>query len=67
MGGSMLAYEVIDRKVKEIGIPKSELARRVHIDGELLRRSLAGKRKITADEFIRICNEIGLKLEDFKA
>ena len=48
----MLAYEVIDRKVKEICIPKSELARRVHIDGELLRRSLAGKRKITGELFV---------------
>ena len=61
----MLAFQIIARRVNEIGIPKSELARRLGMSGELLRRSLLGQRKITADEFIRLCFELRLDLSDF--
>lgn len=63
----MQAYQVIAQRVKEIGITKSELARRIKMEDELLRRSLMGIRKISADEFIRLCSELGLKLSDFDA
>lgn len=41
----MEVYKIIARRVKDRGITKAELARRIDIDGELLRRSLVGKRK----------------------
>lgn len=61
----MKAYEVIAKRIRQRGITKAELARRVSIDQELLRRSLQGKRKIPADEFIRLCYELELRLSDF--
>lgn len=60
------AYQVIREKVQEVGITKAELARRVGMDDELLRRSLLGNRKITADEFVKLCGILGLNLADFK-
>lgn len=62
----MRAYQVVAQRVEEIGITKAELARRIGIDDELLRRSLAGTRKIGADEFICLCKELRLRLSDFK-
>ncbi|MGI6106042.1 MAG: helix-turn-helix domain-containing protein [Raoultibacter sp.] len=63
----MQAYKIIAARVKKIGISKAELGRRIGLDDELLRRSLAGTRKISADEFILLCNELNLELSDFNA
>ncbi|MCL1797993.1 MAG: helix-turn-helix transcriptional regulator [Eggerthellaceae bacterium] len=60
------AYQIIAQRVKERGITKAELSRRIVLDDELLRRSLAGTRKITADEFIKLCHELKLTLADFE-
>lgn len=62
----MKAFEVIEAAVQQRGIPVSELARRIGTNGELLRRSLAGDRKIAADEFLALCRELNLTLDDFK-
>lgn len=62
----MKAYEVIANKVEERGITNAELGRRVGMDSELLRRSLLGERKITADELVSICDELCLEVADFK-
>jgi hypothetical protein len=59
------AYQIIAERVEVRGITKAELARRTEIDSELLRRSLLGKRKIYADEFLRLCHELNLGLCDF--
>jgi len=61
------AYQVIAQRVRDRGITKAELGRRIGLDDELLRRSLIGMRKINADEFIRLCQELDLTLSDFKA
>lgn len=63
----MKAYEVIDAEVRKRGISIAELSRRVGIDSELLRRSLTGNRKIGADEFIALCEELQLEIADFSA
>ena len=62
----MKAYEVISSSVQRRGITNAELARRVGMDQELLRRSLSGERKIAADEFVALCEELELSLDDFK-
>lgn len=61
----MPAYRVIADRVKEIGITKIELSKRLGMNYEGLRRALVGKRKISADEFILFCSELGLSLSDF--
>jgi len=61
------AYQVIAQRVRDRGITKAELGRRIGLDDELLRRSLIGMRKINADEFIRLCQELDLTLSDFEA
>ena len=61
----MRVTEVLNKRIKERGITMSELARRVGMSDELLRRSLAGIRNIKADEFVNLCNELALDIEDF--
>lgn len=61
----MKAYEIVSRHVEKRGIPKAELGRRVDIDQELLRRSLAGERKLTADELVRLCVELEIDFSEF--
>lgn len=56
---------VLNERIKERGITVSELARRVGMSDELLRRSLAGTRNVKADEFIELCRELSLDIEDF--
>lgn len=61
----MQAYEVVSRRVERTGITVAELARRVDIDHQLLRRSLHGERVLKADELVRLSRELGLRLSDF--
>lgn len=62
----MKAYQVIEERRDERGIPCAELARRVDMQPELLRRGLTGLRNITAEEFVALCKELHLDLSDFK-
>lgn len=56
----MEPYETIAKSIIKRGITKAELARRTKINDELLRRSLIGKRKLPAPEFIALCRELDL-------
>lgn len=62
----MQAYEIVAKRVKEIGITNAELARRCDIDPELLRRSLIGERRLIADEFVALVTNLGMSLTDFR-
>ncbi len=62
-----MVIEVLNQRIKERGIPMSELARRTNLDAELLRRSLAGTRNLKADEFVFLCHELALDTRDFIA
>lgn len=62
----MQAYEVVAKKVKDVGITNAELARRCDIDQELLRRSLIGERKLVADELIALTKQLGMSLSEFE-
>lgn len=62
----MKAYEVIAKKVKDVGISNAELGRRIDMDSELVRRCLAGERKIIADEMVAFSVELGLEIDDFQ-
>lgn len=61
----MKTYEVIAKRVRDRGISIAELARRVGMKSELLRRSLIGDRKIDSDEFVLLCDELDLGISDF--
>ena len=63
----MKAYEVFADAVDKRGITYAELARRVHMNKELLRRSLKGTREIKPEEFVVLSVELGLQVADFSA
>lgn len=62
----MTTIEVLNQRISERGITNVELSRRVGMNDELLRRSLAGVRKLAADEFINLCHELKLDIADFE-
>lgn len=55
----------VSSAIKKRGITIAELARRVDMEPELLRRSLAGTRKLTGIELVNLCHELDLEIEDF--
>lgn len=61
----MKAYEVIRHRMEENGIKQVFVAEKADVPPVLFQRSLDGKRKIPADEFIRICQVLKLDLADF--
>ena len=61
----MTINEVIRERQKQRGIPVTTLSERTGIDYEALRVSLNGNRKISATEFVALCKELDLTLEDF--
>lgn len=61
----MKAYEVIAQRMDDRAINRTALARKIGMKSELLRRSVSGDRKLTADEFIVLCRELDLTLDDF--
>ena len=62
----MKANLFIKQYLEEKGIKPSFVSDRAGISPELFMRSLNGKRKIPADEFISICNVLSLNISDFK-
>lgn len=46
------------------GITIYRLSKLTGIKYELLRRIFKGKRKLTAEEFVLICNKTNIKMED---
>lgn len=62
-----MVTDILNARITERGISISELARRTHLNAELLRRSLAGTRNLRADEFVNLCHELDLDTSDFIA
>lgn len=62
----MSACEIIKDHLVKNGIKQNFVAERAGIPPELFRRSIEGKRKIPADEFVRICTVLSLDIEDFR-
>lgn len=61
----MNVIDVLNHRINERGIPVSELSRRIGMNDELLRRSLTGSRNLKATEFVGLCHELDLDIEDF--
>lgn len=62
----MGANEIIKAYIEDNGIRQSFVAKKIGMPPELLRRSLEGKRRLQADEFIAICEVLSLDLDFFK-
>lgn len=61
----LILLDVLNERINKRGISISELSRRVGMNDELLRRSLAGSRNLRAVEFVAVCHELELDIEDF--
>ena len=61
----MSACLALKRFISEHGIKINYVARKAGISPELLRRSLAGSRKLTADELLAVCSALSLELDYF--
>ena len=61
----MEAYKVIKKYIADNGIKQNYVADKAGIPETLLSRSLYGRRKLPADEFIAICSVLSLDLKDF--
>lgn len=62
----MQVHEVIKKNITDRGIKQKFVADQIGIPPELFRRSIEGKRKIPADEFVAICNVLSLQMSDFQ-
>lgn len=62
---ALVVRDVLSEKVNKWGISKSEISRRLGISSDLVARSLAGKRKIDANEFLALCEILELDFSDF--
>ena len=59
------AVQVINERIGELPINISELARMAGINYELLRRTLAGERKLSGDEFVVLCEILEIPMDRF--
>lgn len=59
--------KVIGDRIKEAGLTQVYVSKQAHMNPDLLSRTLQGDRKLKADEFVSLCQVLGLTLEDFKA
>lgn len=57
--------DVLNKRIKRNGISVTELSRRVGMRVELTRRSLIGIRNLRATEFVAMCKELDLDIDDF--
>ncbi len=62
----MTAAKAINGYMEAKGIKRSFIARQIGMPPELLGRTLDGKRKLKADEFLAICEVLSLDMEYFK-
>lgn len=61
----MSAAERIAQYIVENGVPQKQLAQRANMSETALSLSLNGKRRLLADEYIRICNALCLPCDKF--
>lgn len=63
----MKAYQIIRAHIEKKGMKQNFVAEKIGMKPDLLNKSLDGKRKLQADEFIKICNVLSLDIKDFKS
>ena len=58
--------EVIKDRINTLGLKQVAVSRQANMNPDLLSRTLQGDRKLKADEFVSLCQVLGLTLEDFR-
>lgn len=61
----MNVVKVLNERIEQEGLPVAQLAQKVNMKSELLRRSLKGTRELKAREFVAICKTLNLEVSDF--
>ena len=61
----MVVQSKVAQYLEEQGIKQSWLAQKTGLTDNMISGILNGKRKMTADEFVRICKAIGKNPNDF--
>ena len=61
----MVVQSKVAQYLEERGIKQSWLAQKTGLTDNMISGILNGKRKMTADEFVRICKAIGKNPNDF--
>ena len=61
----MVVQSKVAQYIEEQGIKQSWLAQKTGLTDNMISGILNGKRKMTADEFVRICKAIGKNPNDF--
>ncbi|GHV33523.1 hypothetical protein FACS18949_07700 [Clostridia bacterium] len=56
----------INERIRERGMKLVVVAERSNISCDLLGRTLVGKRRLKADEFVALCRVLELTLSDFR-
>ena len=62
----VLIAKLLKNRLEEKGITVYRLSKLTGIRYELLRRTLNGERKLTADELILICQKSGIVIDELK-
>lgn len=57
---------MLKQYISENGIKQNFVAEKAGISAELLRRSLDGKRRMQADEFVAVCRVLSLDFDFFR-
>lgn len=57
--------EQISRYINKKGITIAHISKNTQIKYELLRLSLNGNRRMSAEEFVKVCRCVGLEIKDF--
>lgn len=58
--------DAISARKEERGITLAELARRTGIEYDALRMAMRKERNLRAGEFVCLCRELGMTLDDFE-
>jgi len=58
--------EVINDRIRARGVTLVFVSKQANMKPDLLSKTLAGHRKMKADEFVSLCQVLDLTLEDFK-
>lgn len=61
----MTVISVLKGEVEKRGLTVADEARRAKVDTEALRRSFRGERRLSVDEFLSLCKDLGLNVSDF--
>lgn len=60
-----MIYQAIKKFIDENGLTQSFIARKAGMTKVALSESLRGNRRLTADEYVRICDALGVSADFF--